>query len=289
MRIGVKGSAKRIGLIAGSGQFPLIFSRAAREKGYDIFAAAYRTEADPHLEDLVDEIEWVHLGQFNRLINFFKRSRVTELVMLGGIRKTKLFTDVKPDSKAILFMAGMRDTHDDRVLRGFADLLEKEGLHIRPSTMLLPDILASTGCWTKRKPTRSEKKDIDLGWTLAKKIGSLDIGQCLVVGGGSVLAVEAIDGTDATIMRGGKLGKGNAVVVKVCKPNQDVRFDIPSVGAQTVQTMKDAGAKVLAIEAGKTVVFDREEMVSLANACRISIIALDETDMASKGIIFRQD
>jgi hypothetical protein len=140
----------------------------------------------------------------------------------------------------------------------------------------LPNILAQEGCWTKRKPSRTEKADIELGWKLAKEIGRLDIGQCVVVGGGSVLAVEAIDGTDATIMRGGRLGEGTAVVVKVCKPNQDIRFDIPAVGVQTIKTMHEAGAKILVVEARKAVVFDKVEMIDLANKFGISIVALEK-------------
>ena len=139
----------------------------------------------------------------------------------------------------------------------------------------VPDLLAQPGCWTKQKPSRSEKKDIELGWKMAKEIGRLDIGQCVVVGGGSVLAVEAIDGTDATIMRGGKLGRGDAVVVKVCKPNQDIRFDIPAVGAETIKTMEEAGAKVLVVEAGKAIVFDRQEMINLADEFGITIVAME--------------
>lgn len=267
----------RIGLIAGSGQFPIIFSKKARSKGFDVYAAAYLNEADSKLKDHVDAIEWIHLGQIKRLIRFFKKNKISEAVMMGAIKKTRIFSDVKPDTKAISIIAGMKHTHDDGLLRAFARVLEKEGIRIQASTFLLPDLLAQEGCWTKRKPTRSEKADIDLGWNLAKKIGNLDIGQCVVVGGGSVLAVEAIDGTDATIKRGGKLGKGNAVVVKVCKPNQDIRFDIPAVGAQTIKTMYAAGAMVLAVEAGRAVVFDRKEMIGLADKCGISIVALSSS------------
>lgn len=266
-------SEMRIGLIAGSGQFPLLFSKAARAKGFSVFAAAYVNEADPGLKDHVDGIERLHLGQVKRLIGFFKRNSVDRAVMLGAINKTKIFTDVKPDLKAISIIAGMAATHDDGILRAFAGALEKEGIRILSSTFLLPELLAEEGCWTKRKPNRAEKADIDLGFRLAREIGRLDIGQCIVIGGGSVLAVEAIDGTDATILRGGKLGNGHAVVVKICKPNQDMRFDIPAVGAQTIQTMKGAGAGVLAVEAGRAVVFDRDEMIALANEARISIIA----------------
>jgi len=263
----------RIGVIAGSGQFPIIFSKAAKSKGYEVFAAAYLNEADSALNNWVDAIEWFHLGQIKRLIKFFKKNNINDVVMLGGIKKTKMFLDVRPDIKAISLIAGMRHTHDDGILRAFAGFLEKEGITIRSSTFLLPSLLAKEGCWTKRKPNRSEKNDIQFGLKLAREIGRLDIGQCIVVGGGSVLAVEAIDGTDATIKRGGKLGKGNAVVIKICKPNQDLRFDIPAVGLHTIRTMNESGARVLAIESGKVVAFDQNEMIEIADKCGISIVA----------------
>ena len=266
----------RIGLIAGGGQFPIIFSKAAKSKGFVIYAVAYNNETDPGLKEHVDTIEWIHLGQIKRIIKFFKKNEVGQAVMMGAITKTRMFSDVRPDIKAISLIAGMRHTHDDGLLRGFVTLLEKGGIEIKPSTFLLPDLLALKGCWTKRKPTRPEKNDIELGWRVAKEIGRLDIGQCMVVGGGSVLAVEAIDGTDATIMRGGRLGKGTAVVVKVCKPDQDIRFDIPAIGVQTIKTMYEAGARVLIIEAGKTVVFDREEMIELANEFGIAVVAMEK-------------
>jgi DUF1009 family protein len=198
--------------------------------------------------------------------------------MLGTIRKTRLFTDVKPDIKALALVAGMRHTHDDGLLRAFAGLLEKEGIHVRASTFLLPELLAPAGIWTRRKPTRDERKDMALGWRIAKEIGRLDIGQCIVVGGGSVLAVEAIDGTDAPIARGGELARGAAVVVKVCKPEQDTRFDIPAIGATTIATMQTAGARALAVEAGRAVAFDRAEMVAAANEYGIAIVALTGID-----------
>ncbi len=176
-----------------------------------------------------------------------------------------------------------KNTHDDRVLRAFAEILEKEGITICPSTFLLPELLAENGCWTRRKPTQQEKSDIRMGWKMAKAIGSLDIGQCVIVGNGMVLAVEAIDGTDSTIRRGGALSSGNAVLVKVCKPVQDFRFDIPAVGAQTISTMQESGVRVLAIEAGKSVVFDREEMIALADRHKIAIIAHTDADMGSEG------
>lgn len=268
----------RIGLIAGSGQFPLIFSRKARQKGYAVYAAAYRNEADSELKDYVDGIEWIHLGQINRLIRFFKKNRVGEAVMIGAVKKTKMFSDIRPDMKAISLIARMKHSHDDGILRAFAGTLEKEGINILASTNLLPELIAQEGCWTRRKPTRMEKRNIEIGWKLAKEIGRLDIGQCLVMANGSVMAVEAIDGTDATIKRGGELGRGEAVVVKVCKPNQDQRFDMPAVGVQTIQAIVEVNARALAIEAGKAVVFDKEEMIKLADQNGIAVVAIKNTE-----------
>lgn len=263
---------EKIGLIAGSGQFPLLFTKTANNKGFSVYTAAYINEADQELADLSEKIQWQHLGQVKRLIKFFKQNNIDRAVMLGAVRKTRLFSDVKPDMKAIAIIAGMRHTHDDAIMRAFADSLEKEGIKIEESTFLLPELLATKGLWTTRKPTRSEKKDIAMGFSIAREIGRLDIGQSVVVGGGSILAVEAIDGTDATIKRGGRLGKGEAVLIKICKPNQDFRFDVPTVGAKTIETMRQSNVRVLAIEAGKTVVFDRLEMIRTANEYDITIV-----------------
>ncbi len=269
---------QKIGLIAGNGQFPLIFARAARERGLSVYAVAHIGETVEELAQQVDAIQWLHVGQIKKLIRFFKRSGVGVAAMIGGIRKTRMFTDVRPDTKAIALFAAMRHTHDDSILRAFAGLLEKSGIRVLPSTELVPELLAPEGCWTRRRPSRAERDDIELGWKLAKEIGRLGIGQCVVMGGGSVLAVEAIDGTDATIARGGGLGRGNAVVVKICKPNQDLRFDIPAVGVETIETMAAHGATALAVEAGRTVVFDREKMVAAADGAGIAVVALKGVD-----------
>ena len=264
----------KIGLIAGSGQFPILFSKKARAKGFSIYAVAFQNETDPNLNNYVEAIEWLHLGQLKRLIKFFHKHAINQVVMMGAITKTRMFRDVKPDLKAISIVFELKDTHDDGLLSTFAGVLEQEGLEVKASTFLLPELLAEEGCWTRRQPTRSENADIELGWRLAKEIGRLDIGQCIVIGGGSVLAVEAIDGTDETIKRGGRLGNGTAVVVKVSKPNQDIRFDVPAVGSQTIEVMRSSNTRALAIEAGKAVVFDRQEMIALADQYEISIVAL---------------
>ncbi len=263
---------EKIGLIAGSGQFPLLFATSAKKRDLSIFTAAYVNEADPQLAHLSEKIEWMHLGQVKKLIRFFKQNQVRRAVMLGAVRKTRLFTDVKPDMKAIAIIAGMRHTHDDAIMRAFADSLEKEGIVIEPSTLLLPELLASEGIWTRRKPSRTEARDIAFGFSIAREIGRLDIGQSVVVGGGTVLAVEAIEGTDEAIKRGGFYGKDEAVLIKICKPNQDFRFDVPSVGVKTIEIMSLNGVQALAIEAKRTIVFDRQEMIRLADEKGIAII-----------------
>lgn len=268
----------RIGIIAGNGQFPLLFCKAAKDKGYSVFVAAILNEADELIESLADGVLWFHLGQVKKLLTFFREHDVKDTVLVGGIKKTRIFSDIKPDLKAVMLLASLKHTHDDGLLGACASFLEKEGITVRSSTFLLPGILSEKGCWTKKNPNKGHMADIRLGFRLAKEIGRLDIGQCLVVGGGSVLAVEAVDGTDATIRRGGSLSKGDAVVVKVSKPNQDMRFDVPAVGLTTLETMLEVGVKVLVVEAGKSVVFDKKNMVDFADDHGMIILALDDAD-----------
>ncbi|MDD9304921.1 MAG: UDP-2,3-diacylglucosamine diphosphatase LpxI [Desulfobacter sp.] len=270
----------KIGLIAGGGQFPLLFARKAAQKGFKVIAAGFPSETDKTLVSDVHEFKWLYLGQINKLLKYFKQHGITRAVMLGSVKKTNIFKDIRPDLKALSFIAKTARTHDDSILTSFADLMEKEGIQLMPSTFLLPELISPKGCWTKKKPDRGEKKDIFQGWQLAKAVGKLDIGQCLVISNGTVLAVEAIDGTDETILRGGKLSHDSgAVVVKLSKPNQDLRFDLPSSGCATIETMHKSGATVLALEAGKSLAFDREEMIGLADKYKIAIIALTDDDI----------
>jgi len=267
----------KIGLIAGGGQFPVMFSQKAATRGYQVCAAGFKNETDKNLSNYVECMEWLYLGQISKLIRFFKKHGIDQAVMLGNISKTNIFKDIRPDFKALSFIAKSGLTHDDSILTSFADLLLKEGIKILPSTFLLPELIAPEGCWTKRKPDRAEKKDIELGWKIAKKIGSLDIGQCIVISNGTILAVEAIEGTDETILRGARLAHGSSpVVIKVLKPSQDQRFDLPSSGTETIEIMHRSGAGVLVVEAGRSIVFDRSQMIERADQYKISIVGFTD-------------
>ncbi len=267
-----QGDLQKIGLIAGSGQFPLLFAHAAAEAGIRVIAVAFQGETDPALANYVEEFHLLRLGQLNRLIRAFQKAGITRAAMAGAINKTRLYTRIRPDWRAVKLLNKLRNKKDDFILRAIAQELEAEGIQIEPSTMLLPTLLAPEGILTRRKPNRREEEDLVFGWQLAKGMGHLDVGQCLVVKNLSVLAVEGIDGTDATIIRGGELCHEGAVVIKVSKPRQDLRFDVPAVGLETIETMRRVKAKVLVIEAGKTIIFDQEKMIDTADACGISVV-----------------
>jgi DUF1009 family protein len=266
-------SEKTIGLIAGTSQFPLLFARSARAKGYRVVAVAIEGETFPELEAVVDEINWVKLGKLGKLLKAFKKAGVTSAVMAGGVKKTRMFKDVKPDLKALSLISHMKHLADDGLLRTFAKALAEEGIEIVASHDLVPELLAEEGVYTKRGPSQDEQADIDLGWQVGADLGRLDIGQCLVVKGKVVIAVEAVEGTDACIIRGGELAGPGTVVVKRCKPIQDMRFDLPSAGAATIETMSRVEASCLCIEADRTLVFDRQAMVAAADKAGICIVA----------------
>jgi DUF1009 family protein len=270
-----KETPEKIGIIAGGGKFPLLIADSARKEGLSVFAVAHNGETAPELSDKVDEIIWIDLGQFGHLISAFKSRGINRVIMAGTITKTSIFGGIKPDLKGLAVMSKLLVFHDDDILRAVSGELEKEGITVVSSTAYLPDLLAPLGCLTKRKPGKKETEDMEFGWMIAKELGRLDIGHCVVVKGKTVLALEAVEGTDKTILRGGKLGKKNAVVVKVSKPNQDLRFDLPAVGLNTVEAMSTVNASALAIESGKTLMFDKEKMIEFANKNGISIISLE--------------
>ena len=270
----------RIGLIAGSGQFPLLFAHAAVQAGVEVIAIGFEGETNPALSKYTQEFHMLKLGQLSTLIRTLHRAGIRRAAMAGAINKTRLYARIRPDWRAVKFLNKLRNKKDDFLLRAFAEELESEGIRIEPSTIFLPGLLAPDGVLTRRKPNRRELAEIEFGWQTAKAMGYIDIGQCLVVKNKAVLAVEGIDGTDATIIRGGRLCHEGAVVVKASKPTQDLRFDVPAVGLDTIETMKRVKANVLVVETGKTLMFDREEMIDAANAARITIVARrDDTPM----------
>lgn len=273
-RNGIAVMTEAIGIIAGGGRFPVMVADAARKRGIRVVAVAHTGETDEAMADSADTLVWVKLGQLGKVLSTFKRGGVTRALMAGTITKRKMFTDVMPDLKALSLMGNLAVFHDDDILRTLAGVFSREGIEIVSSTMLLPDLLAPEGVLTRRKPDRNEQRDVEFGWRILKEIGRLDIGQCVVVRRRTVLAVEAIEGTDEAIRRGGRLAGEKAVVVKASKPQQDLRFDVPTVGLRTVTIMKEAGASVLAIEAGKTLIFDRDEMTSFADREKISVMSI---------------
>jgi hypothetical protein len=263
-----------IGLIAGSGRFPIIFAENARRLGYTVSAVAHIGETAPELETYVEHIHWIKIGQFNKLIKALKGDGVRQAVMLGGIRKTHVFTTVRPDMRALALASRLRRWKDDDILREIAAELEREGIHIRESTFGLRGILVEDGLLTKRGPTKTEWEDVRYGWEVAREIGRLDIGQCVIIKDRVVVAVEAVEGTDEAIRRGGTLAGAGAIVVKRSKPQQDLRFDLPAVGPATIETMASVKASVLAVEAERSILLDREEMCRRAAHARIAIVGI---------------
>jgi len=264
---------KRLGLIAGNGRFPLLFADAARQAGYRVTAVAHRGETPEALQDRVDELHWIKVGHIGHLIKHFKAAGVETVVMAGGIKKTRMFTEYRPDLRALKVLAKVRHFKDDVLLRALADELESEGIAVRDATQYLPSLIAEAGVLTTR-PSAEQWEDIRFGAVMVKAVGRLEIGQCVVVKNRMVLAVEAIEGTDEAIRRGGRLAHGGAVVVKMSKPQQDLRFDIPAVGPTTIASMQEVGAAVLAVEAGKTLMLDKAELLEAARKAKIAVVGI---------------
>jgi len=270
---------KKIGLIAGNNTFPAQFARAARKEGVKkIVAIGFYGETMKELSKYVDELHWLRVGQLSKLIRIFKSRDVKSAVMVGQINpRIVLKNFIGLDLRLIKLIFKLRDRRADTVLKSVADEIEKEGIKLEDSTLYIKSLLAPDGLITGRRLSKSQKEDINFGVKMAKGVSGLDIGQTVVVKNKAVISVEAMEGTDATIRRSGEIAGAGAVVVKVSKPAQDMRFDVPVIGIDTIKTAVSAGVYVMAIEAGKTIFFDKEKVIEMARKNNIKIVGVDSS------------
>jgi DUF1009 family protein len=266
-----------LGIIAGNGEFSLILARSAREQGVGrIVAAAFDGETDPEVEKHVDELEWVKVGQLNKLIHVFTSRGVSRAIMAGGITPSNLFKNLRLDVRMMTIAARLRERNAESIFGAIAAEMAKDGVELIDPRPFLGDSIPQPGCLTRHKPTKEQQEDIVFGRKIAKAVSALDIGQTVVVKQGAVLAVEGFEGTDECIRRSGALAgeNGGAVVVKVSKPNQDFRFDIPCVGQRTIDSCAAGNVSVLAIEAGSALLLNKEAILQAANKSGLCIVAV---------------
>lgn len=268
--------SRSIGLIAGNGSFPLMFAHSAKAKGFKVFAVAVKADTNPKLKSIVDEITWVNVGEFKKMVGFFKSNNLTSAVMAGQITPKKLFDKrIKWDPELEDLLANIVNKKADTIFCAIADLLKKHSIELIDSTSFLTEEeLPKKGTLTLRSPTEKELADIHFGFEIAKRVAELDIGQTVVIKDKCIVAAEAFEGTNSAILRAGKLVGPGTVVVKVSRPKQDMRFDVPVIGPKTIMLMKKVGATAVGIEAGKTVVVQRKEAINIANRFKIVIYAL---------------
>ena len=262
----------KFGLIAGNGQFPFLVVEGAKKQGASLAVVALKEETDKRIEQVAENVVWVGIGQLGKMISFFKDQGVTQAIMAGQVKHVQIFSGALPDVRMLKMLWNLPKRNTDSLIGGVADEMAKEGIELIDSTYLIQDRLAPDGVLTKRNPSDIERQNIDYGLHLAHEIARLDLGQTIVVRASACVAIEAMEGTDATILRAGELANGKLTVVKVAKPDQDMRFDVPVVGVPTIETMIKAGATCLSITAGKTLIFDRDEMLKLADANKICVV-----------------
>jgi DUF1009 family protein len=262
-----------LGIIAGNGVYPRILADSARKAGVGkTVSAAFANETDPSLAEHVDVIEWLRVGQLGKLLKFFREHKIHHAIMAGQIAPKNLF-DLRPDLKAITVLAKLKRRNAESIFTAIADELGKIDVTLLPATSFLEDSLASAGLIAGPKLSSREEEDVEFGWNIAKEIARLDIGQTVLVKNGTVLAVEAFEGTNDAIQRGGRLARKDAVMIKVAKPKQDMRFDVPVIGVETIRAASDAKLRVIAVEAGKTLLLEKETIADLARRAKISIFA----------------
>lgn len=264
---------RKIGLIAGKGRLPEAIASEARSQGYTVFAIALDPIAERSLSLFVDNIKWVNVGRFGETIATMKQYGIKEAVMAGKVPKSLLYkSNITPDTRALKLLFSLKDRSDDSILKAISKELEKEGIRLLDITSFSTTILTPEGILTEDRLSEQEWQDISFGWKIAKEIGRLDIGQTVVVKNQAVMAVEAIEGTDEAIRRGGRLAGKDAVVVKVSKPHQDMRFDVPVIGLDTLKAMAEVSARVLAIEAKKSILLDKTNTIKKSQKAGISIV-----------------
>ncbi len=264
----------KFGLIAGNGRFPFLALEGARAEGVEMAVAAIKEEADPNIENLARVVEWMSVGHLNQLIRFFKREGVTHAIMAGQVKHVQIFKlNALPDLRMARMLARLKRRNTDALIGAVADELESEGITLIDSTTFLQPLMARSGVMTRRAPNKHETADIEYGLHVATELARLDLGQTIVVKNQAVVALEAMEGTDATIRRAAELARGRALtVIKVAKPNQDMRFDVPVIGLNTIETLRTCNVTAMSLTADKTLIFDREETIAAANQHRIAII-----------------
>jgi DUF1009 family protein len=262
-----------LGILAGGGRLPFVAATEARRQGLRVVVVAIKEETDPSLAERVDAIHWVHVGQLGAAVQALRDERVTDVLLVGKVEITRLFSRARPDLLGAKVVLKARDLRGDSLLEAIVDALAAEGIRILETPRFLGPLLVQAGRLTRRAPTGREQSDIDLGREIGRQIAALRIGQTVVVKHGTVLAVESVEGTDAAIRRGGDLGRGGVVVVKVSRPDQDLRFDLPTVGPETLSALRDASATALALDAGRTLLLDRERFVAGANELDLAVVA----------------
>ncbi|MFT7639815.1 MAG: DUF1009 family protein [Pirellulaceae bacterium] len=293
MSIAMPTTPERIGLVAGWGRYPIVVAEALRKQGHEIVCLGIKGLADPKLREICDDYAEIGVAKLGGQIRYFRKRKVTRATMAGKIHKTILFQRFYwlkhlPDWKCLMtfyphFITRTKDRKDDTLLGAVVDAFAKDGIHFAPATDFAPELLVRFGTLTNRKLSSAQQQDIDFGWQIAKEMGRLDIGQSIAVKGRAVIAVEAVEGTDQCIARAGELcPAGNFVVVKVAKPNQDMRFDVPTIGKGTLETMVEAGATVLAIEAEKTIIIDEHEVVEFANQHNLTVATFRDEQMSGR-------
>ena len=262
----------KFGLIAGNGQFPFLVAEGAKKMGVSLFVVAIREETDKRIEQVAENVIWVGVGQLGKMIAYFKKNGVTKAMMAGQVKHVQIFSGSIPDLRMVKMLWHLPRRNTDSLIGGVADELGKEGIELIDSTYLIPDHLAPAGVMTRRGPNDIERQNIEYGLHIANEIARLDLGQTIVVRAAACVAIEAMEGTDETILRAGKLARGKLTVVKVAKPHQDMRFDVPVVGVPTIEYMLQAGATCLSVTAGKTLIFEREAMIALADRNKIAVV-----------------